>query len=127
MMAETLTIPNFDISKFNTIVIDQTKDGDFKISKGKTIQESFETFHKVNPHVYRHLVDLARSLVNRGHKMIGIGMLFEVLRWNYMMSTTDPSSEFKLCNNYRSRYARLIMRQESDLDGVFSTRGLRTL
>lgn len=126
-MTESLTIPNFEVSKTNTIVLSQTKGGDLKVSKGKTIQESFEAFHKLNPHVYGHLVNLARDLFNRGHKMIGIGMLFEVLRWNYMMSTADPSSEFKLCNNYRSRYARMIMNQEADLAGCFNTRDLRTL
>ena len=30
--------------------------------------------------------------------------------------------DFKLNNNYVSRYARLIMAQEADLEGVFETR-----
>ena len=41
-------------------------------------------------------------------------------------ATTDEHSGFKLNNNYRSRYARLIMEQEADLEGVFQIRELTT-
>jgi hypothetical protein len=34
--------------------------------------------------------------------------------------------DFKLNNNYHSRYARLIMEREPGLDGFFETRGLRS-
>ena len=90
-----------------------------------SIQGKFETFHRLNPHVYSALVDLARQLRRRGHQTLGIGMLFEVLRWQYMMRTEDPASDFKLSNSYRSRYARLIMDREPDLAGVFNTKQLR--
>jgi len=46
-----------------------------------------------------------------------------VLRWERAMKTTDQT-EWKLNNNYTSRYARLIMEQEPDLEGFFVTRGL---
>lgn len=86
--------------------------------------QRFENFHAANPHVYTALVALARRLKNRGHQRIGMGMLFEVLRWQWMMGTDDPHSEYRLNNNYRSRYARLIMQQEPDLADVFETRRL---
>ena len=89
-----------------------------------TIDAAFEAFHDANPWVYRELCALARDLVARGHHRVGMKMLFEVLRWSYAMSTDDPSSDFKLNNNYTSRYARLIMDLEVDLDGVFETRRL---
>jgi hypothetical protein len=91
-----------------------------------TIQDKFEEFHRLNPWVYWELVVLTRDLVQRGKRKIGIGMLFEVLRWQYIRSTIDPSSDFKLNNNYRSRYARLIEAQEPDLAGKFETRQLQT-
>lgn len=91
-----------------------------------TLQDQFEDFHDLNPWVYSDLVILTRDLVNRGHRRVGIGMLFEVLRWQRMMSTQDNASGFKLNNNYRSRYARLIMDNEPDLRDVFETRELRT-
>jgi hypothetical protein len=52
-------------------------------------------------------------------------MLYEVLRWQYFMTTTDPASDFKLNNNYRSRYARLIMVQEIELVDAFEIRELK--
>lgn len=90
-----------------------------------SIQSRFEAFDALNPWVYRRLVEMTYDLVNRGHHRIGIAMLFEVLRWQTMMSTTDPShSGFKLNNDYRSRYARKIMADHPALAGVFETRGL---
>jgi len=89
---------------------------------GLTIEEAFRTFHAANPHVYQELVKLARRARRRGVARIGIGMLFEVLRWNVALRT--GGDEFKLNNNYRSYYARLIMLTEPDLVGVFETRQL---
>jgi hypothetical protein len=48
-----------------------------------------------------------------------------VLRWEWQGATTDPNAEWKLNNNYRSRFARLIMDNEPDLAGVFETRELK--
>ena len=89
-----------------------------------TIQERFERFHAANPWVYRRLVDLARDLVRRGHHRVGIGMCWETLRYSAMWSS-DPSSDFKLNDHYRSRYARLIVAQEPDLAEAFELRELR--
>lgn len=89
-------------------------------------RKEFIAFHRANPHVYDELVRLARDLKDRGHTKIGIGMLFEVLRWQRMMHTSDPHSSFKLNNNYRSRYARRIMRREEDLAGFFEIRRLHS-
>lgn len=89
---------------------------------GCTIEEAFHAFHAANPHVYWELVLLARQARRRGVRRIGIGMLFEVLRWRVALRT--GGDEFKLNNNYRSYYARLIMLNEPDLVGVFETRQL---
>lgn len=91
---------------------------------GRSIDETFQAFHQANPWVYTRLVEMARELVEVGHSRFGIGLLFEVMRWQQMRTTTDPSSGYKLSNNYRSRYARLIMASEPDLRGVFETRRL---
>lgn len=91
-----------------------------------TIQDQFLAFHRLNPWVYRELVSLARQMKARGRQEIGIGMLWEVLRWNYYQQTAGDS-EWKLNNNFRSRYARLIMASEPDLFDIFETRILRSL
>lgn len=89
-----------------------------------SIQARFEAFHDANPWVYDRLVKMARQLHDLGRARIGIGMLFEVLRWQWQLQTHDPTSDFKLNNNYRSRYARRIMANEPDLVGIFETRSL---
>ena len=45
-------------------------------------------------------------------------MLFEVLRWNYFMNV-DSDEEYKFPNAFAAGYARLIMKQEPDLEGIF--------
>ncbi len=91
-----------------------------------TIDYQFTRFNRENPDVYRRLVEMAMQLHDRGRTKIGIGMLFEVLRWETMMRTEDLTSSFKLNNNYRSRYARLIMRSYPELDGIFNLREIRS-
>lgn len=91
-----------------------------------SIQERFEEFHALNPWVYHRLVVLARDLKRRGRRKLGIGMLWEVLRWQAYAATVDPSSDFKLNDHYRSRYARLIADREPDLADAFETRLLRS-
>jgi len=49
-------------------------------------------------------------------------MLFEVLRWNYYLEVDQGEEEFKLSNDFRAPYARLIMQQELDLADAFNTR-----
>jgi len=92
--------------------------------RSDSIEASFLAFHDANPWVYDALVRLARDMLYRGRARIGIGMLFEVLRWQWTRATDDAHSYFKLNNNYRSRYARLMMEREEDLSGVFELRSL---
>jgi len=87
----------------------------------KTPQERFEEFHRANPSVYQELRRLALILKNRGHKRIGISMLFEQMRWQWYATTTDVTG-FKLNNNYRAYYARMLMENEEGLDGFFTIR-----
>tara|TARA_A100001015_G_scaffold313061_1_gene419453 strand:+ start:267 stop:581 length:315 start_codon:yes stop_codon:yes gene_type:complete len=92
----------------------------------KTIRQRFYVFHTENPHVYRALVRLARELAGQGHRRLGMKMLFEVLRWQSMITTVNTDgSGFKLSNDYTAYYSRLIMSQEPDLQGIFKTKELQ--
>jgi len=86
------------------------------------IQTSFRGFHERNPIVYQTLINLAREARAKGHRKLGISMLWERMRWE--MTVTTYNDSFKLNNNYRSRYARLIMQQEPDLADFFDIREL---
>jgi hypothetical protein len=93
----------------------------------ETIEEQFQSFHAAHPEVYDHLRKLALRMVRRGHKRLGIGMLWEVLRWRTMLGARpdeDDGQGWKLNNNYRSRYARLLADQVPELADVFHTREL---
>lgn len=85
----------------------------------------FLYFHRHNPDVYIRLVELARKAKAAGKVKCGIGMLFEVARWDFWL-TTEKQGGWKMNNSHRSRYARLIMQQEQDLRGFFQVRELRS-
>lgn len=89
-----------------------------------TIQERFEAFHQANPWVYEAMVSLTRDWLARGHRRLGVGMLQEVLRWQYGRATVG-GDEFKLNDHFRSRYARLLIAEHPEFAGVFETRRLR--
>lgn len=87
----------------------------------RAISQRFEEFHRENPRVYRTLVELARAWVQKtGRHELGIASLYERARWELVLATNDP--DFKLNNDFRAYYARLIMIQESDLQDLFELR-----
>ena len=92
---------------------------------GATIDERFADFHRKNPHVYRNLVRLALDDAARGRRR-GMAALFEELRYAYEETDHDPK-DYKLNNDYASRYARLIMKTEPRLAGHFELRELKAL
>lgn len=92
------------------------------VPKIATIRERFEAFHEANPWVYSHLVRLTRDYLNAGHPRTAIGMLTEVLRWQY---GTETGERLRINNNFRAHYARLILERHPEWDGVFETRELR--
>jgi hypothetical protein len=88
------------------------------------IYKRFEKFHAENPSVYENLVILAREFRRKGsnhNRKMGIAMIYETLRWNYYMNV-ETEEEYKLSNDFRACYARLIMDQEPDLQDAFTIR-----
>lgn len=98
----------------------------FDFTKPLTRAEKFEDFHAHNPQVFAELEKLAQVMIRKGRKKIGIGLLFEVLRWEFYMNTDDPNSEFKLNNNLRSHYSRLLIERHPELEGALEIRALRS-
>lgn len=97
-------------------------------AEDRSIEARFRSFHAAHPEVYVQLCRLARRLVRRGYTHLGIGMLWETMRYRTMLGAAVPEEdEYRLNNIYRSRYARLIMQQEPDLAGMFELRELRSL
>jgi hypothetical protein len=90
----------------------------------KSIRERFVAFHNGNPKVYEGIVEIAMQMQDRGVKKMGISLIFERLRWLHFIEVNSDDG-FKLSNDYRAEYARLIMTREPHLEGFFETRALR--
>jgi len=90
---------------------------------GLTIEESFGLFHHANPHIYRLLRTMALDYKSAGNSRCGMKMLWEALRYSSGVATRGEP--YKLNNNYTALYARLLMRQEPELQGFFEVRERR--
>lgn len=93
---------------------------------GDQLSDAWWDFHQAHPEVYAALRDRSLELVRYGHRHLGIGMLWEVLRYYSLLGAQPGEDAYRLNNSYRSRYARLLMQCEPELAGVFETRELRS-
>jgi hypothetical protein len=89
-----------------------------------SIEQRFLAFHDANPEVYAALVRLAREARYRGATKLGLRQLWEVMRWEQGNFGVDD--DYQLNDNFISRYARMIMRDEPDLTGIFELRTLHS-
>ena len=84
------------------------------------LHQAFLEYHAAHPGVYDLLVSLARCCRASGMTQYGIASLFERVRWHYHVDYGE--GDFKLNNNHKAFYARMIMEREPDLRGFFETR-----
>ena len=92
-----------------------------------TETEKFEQFHAANPGVYNHLLSLARDFKKRvpGQKL-GFRMLWEVMRWNnFMRVRREDEESYKFNDHYCPRYARMLMAENPELEGLFELRAIK--
>ncbi len=95
-------------------------------ARDESLDERFARFHARNPHVYHAFVSVARTYLRvTGRTHVGAKMVWEKLRWEYALRTTD--SEPALDNSYVSRYARMAALNEDDLRAAFAFRKLRSV
>ena len=87
-----------------------------------TLQEKFELYHRENPHILPLLVRFVNEAKASGRKHYSINAIFERIRWHLDIETTGDV--FKLNNNYRSRYVRLLEKEHPEYDGFFFKRAL---
>lgn len=85
------------------------------------VARRFARFHEQNPHVYDTLLELAWRGKRAGARRLGAKQLYEVCRYELMIQTNGKP--YKLGNSYTAIYARLLMQQEPQLDGIFVIRG----
>lgn len=90
-----------------------------------TIEGDYREFRQQNPNVYALMRTFARQMKDRGFAHGSISLITERVRWEVMLNTADPASDFKINNNYRSRFAR-DLNEEPGLEGFFHLRALRS-
>lgn len=84
-------------------------------------RRAYDAFLADNGWVLTRLAHLALDLKRRGYHHYGIAALVEVVRYEHA-TTNDPSTDWKINNNYRAFLARDLMALYPDLDGFFETR-----
>ena len=84
------------------------------------LERAFLRFHSENPHIARLLAAKALKLRECGERRWGIGALFESLRYDLAVQTRGAA--FKLNNNHRAFYVRLLEDRHPELQGFFSKR-----
>ncbi len=93
--------------------------------RNTTIEEAFQRFHAENPWILEQLLTMTEKLHRGNRKRYGIGMLWEVLRWHVAIGEIKTDEDFKLNNNFRSRYVRLIVKLHPEYEQMFEMRVLR--
>lgn len=89
----------------------------------QTIDAAFAGFHATNPHVYAELEARALQLHAAGRTRVGIKALVEGLRFDMALRT--GADDFKINNDYTSRYARRLVAAHPRLAAVIELRQLR--
>jgi hypothetical protein len=95
-----------------------------RLEREATIDARFKLFHLDNQHIYRELHRRALALVDRGVEHFGIALLWESMR--YDAAIRSEGNAYKLNNDFRSRYARMLLAREPRLVGRLETRELRS-
>lgn len=111
----------------NDAVVEQLKVLPQEPDMTGTIEAEFRAFHAANPKVYDLFVQFARELQAAGKKRGGAKLIMERIRWEVYISLTNAADDFKLNNNYTSRYARKAMNEHTELRGFFKLRCIKRI
>lgn len=101
-------------------------EGDQQTLFDTRLDREFKEFSAKHPEVEQELLKLARKAIAKGRRNFGIGALWEVMRWTFWMKWSSDEEPFKLNNNHRSRYARMLMEKYPELEDLFELRRLRS-
>jgi hypothetical protein len=84
------------------------------------IVRAFWAYHEANPHIFPLIVRFARQVREAGRSRYSVVAIFERIRWHLTVET--KGDDFKLNNNYRSCYSRLLALEHPEFEGFFETR-----
>ena len=89
------------------------------------IDENFKKFHQDNPRIFELFHLYATQTKEAGHKRYSAKTIIERIRWHVNVETRTDD-EFKINNNYTSRYSRLLEQTYPEFQGFLYKRKLRS-
>ena len=106
----------------------------FQQNTGKSIQQAFEDYHRLNPKVYIEFIRFAMEAIKKGKKKISAKLIVNRIRWEIYMVTEEPTlfndgvikKAFRLNDAYQSRYARMFIEDFPEHKDIFEFRRLRS-
>jgi hypothetical protein len=88
--------------------------------RARSLCPRFYEYHKANPQVAGWFLQAAQSLKDKQHrKRYGIGALTEQIRWDVKEGIIKTEG-FRISNDIRACYARLILMRDPSLCGLFT-------
>jgi len=86
----------------------------------KTTLDRFKKFHGANPHVYREFKKHAFAIRNTGRQKYSAEIIVNVIRWHRDLQT--GGDVFKINNDFKSIYARLLAHNHPEFEDFFEFR-----
>lgn len=89
-----------------------------------TIESRFIKFHDDNPHVYEQFKFFAFQAIAAGVRKMSSKFLIERIRWDALVTTS--AKDFKINNDFTSRYSRMFISEYPVHADLFDTREILT-
>ena len=95
------------------------------MNRALQLDAEFDRFVSENPAVWNKFRLLATKIKAKGYSRWGAKSLWEVLSWEMALETNASVPGPKLNNNFTSRFARKLMKENpEDFEGFFELRRL---
>lgn len=92
----------------------------------KSIRQSFEQFHKDNPHIYSYFCQFATDWIKTGVRKISSKQIVGRIRWHLEVETGgDEAAVWKVNDAFTAYYSRLFVSDFPEYSELFEFRGLR--
>ena len=90
-----------------------------------TKSDEFEEYHKKHPLIYHYFVKIAKQKIEAGRKKYGAKAIMEEVRWS-IRDLGQKYSDYKINNDYTSRYVRKFEKDHPQYEGFFEKRQLKS-
>lgn len=92
---------------------------------GRSIDNAFRKFHKENQKVYDMFKEQVFRAMRKGRDKFSANAIINWIRWEVALQV-KTEDEYKINNNFSSRYARLFVEDHPEYGYMFNFRDLRS-